>query len=190
MRNDPMKNVIVLTVNGERHEVAAEPHVTLLEVLREEIGLKGSKEACGTGECGTCTVLVDGRPMLACLVLAFDCEGQEITTVEGLSEDGRLNPLQQAFQDVGAIQCGFCTPGMLLSTTALLRERPDPTRWEIQKALEGNLCRCTGYNKIMDAVERAAADYRRAEPAHPAAAEDRADPACPAADTAGRGEGR
>jgi len=152
-----MKAIIQLRVNGERHELAAEPQQTLLEVLREELGLTGTKEACGTGECGSCTVLLDGRPVLSCLTLAWDCEEQEITTVEGLATEGRLSPVQQAFQDTGAIQCGFCTPGMLLSTTALLEGNPKPCREEIEKALEGNLCRCTGYNKIMDAVERASA---------------------------------
>lgn len=152
-----MKRIIRLKVNDETHELAASSNSTLLEVLREELGLTGTKEGCGTGECGSCTVLLEGRPVLSCLTLAWDCEDQAITTVEGLAVEGRLSPVQQAFQDVGAIQCGFCTPGMLLSTTALLAESPAPSRPEIQKALEGNLCRCTGYNKIVDAVERASA---------------------------------
>lgn len=145
-------------VNEEQHELAVEPQSTLLEVLRTQLGLTGTKESCGQGECGVCTVLLDGAPVLACLTLALDCEGRHVITIEGLAADGRITPVQQAFLDVGAIQCGFCTPGMVLSTTALLRETPHPTPAEIGKALEGNLCRCTGYNKIVDAVQRAAAE--------------------------------
>lgn len=153
-----MKSIVQLRVNGEPHELAVEPQATLLDVLRGQLGLRGAKEACSTGECGSCTVLLDGTPVLACLTLALDCADQEITTVEGLTVHGRLSPVQQAFHEAGAIQCGFCTPGMILTTTALLEENPHPTRPEIQKALEGNLCRCTGYNKIVDAVEGLAAD--------------------------------
>jgi aerobic carbon-monoxide dehydrogenase small subunit len=161
-----MKRVIRLQVNEETHEPAAAPNSTLLEVLRDELGLTGSKEGCATGECGSCTVLLEGRPVLACLTLAWDCEDQAITTIEGLAVEGRLSPVQQSFQDVGAIQCGFCTPGMILSTTALLAGSPTPGRPEIQKALEGNLCRCTGYNKIMDAVERASATMAERDDGH------------------------
>ncbi|MHB8766997.1 MAG: (2Fe-2S)-binding protein, partial [Deferrisomatales bacterium] len=132
------------------------PQATLLEVLREQLGFTGTKEGCGTGECGACTVLLDGAPILSCLTLAAECEGQAVVTVEGLAPEGRLTPVQEAFVEAGAVQCGFCTPGMVQSTTALLRQNPRPTLHEIQKALEGNLCRCTGYNKIVDAVQRAA----------------------------------
>lgn len=151
------RTIIQVHVNGEAHEVAVEPQATLLEVLREELGLTGTKEGCGTGECGSCTVLVDGSPILSCLTLAADCEGRAIQTVEGLTPEGKLTPLQEAFVDAGAVQCGFCTPGMVLSATALLRENPRPALPEIEKALEGNLCRCTGYNKIVDAIQRASA---------------------------------
>ena len=151
-----MKRLIGLLVNSEKWEVAVEPQATLLEVLRDQLGLTGTKEACGTGECGSCTVLIDGRPILSCLALAVDYQKQDIVTIEGLAEEGEMTPLQQAFLDCGAIQCGFCTPGMVLSTKALLAENPHPTQVEIQKALEGNLCRCTGYNKIIEAVSKAA----------------------------------
>ena len=151
-----MKQIIELTVNGEPYELAVEPQTTLLEALRDHIGLTGSKEACGTGECGSCTVLLEGRPILSCLTLAVDCRKQPVLTIEGLSEGVELTPVQQAFHDYGAIQCGFCTPGMVLSVTALLEENPKPSEEEIRKALEGHLCRCTGYNKIMEAVNIAA----------------------------------
>ena len=151
-----MKQIIELNVNGEPYELAVEPQTTLLETLREHLGLTGTKDACGTGECGTCTVLLEGRPILSCLTLAVDCQKQSILTIEGLSEGPELTPVQQAFHEYGAIQCGFCTPGMVLSVTALLEENPKPTEEEIAKALEGHLCRCTGYNKIMEAVNIAA----------------------------------
>lgn len=151
-----MRQLISLLVNGETYEIAVEPHNTLLEVLREELGLTGAKDACSTGECGSCTVLLDGKPVLACLILAVDCHRMGITTIEGISIGDRLSTVQQAFQDTGAVQCGFCTPGMVLSSTALLAENPRPTEEEIKKALEGNLCRCTGYNKILEAVKVAA----------------------------------
>lgn len=151
-----MKRIIELNVNGEPRELAVEPQATLLEVLREQMGLTGTKEACGTGECGSCTVLLAGKPVLSCLMLAYDCEGQEIVTIEGLAKGDRLTPVQQAFQDCGAIQCGFCTPGMVLSATVLLKENSNPSEEEIKKALEGHLCRCTGYNKIIEAVKTAA----------------------------------
>ena len=152
-----MKRLIELSINGETCELAVEPNATLAEVLRDQMGLTGTKESCGTGECGTCTVLIDGRPILSCLTLAVDCQNQAILTIEGLSAGEVLTPVQQAFQDCGAIQCGFCTPGMVLSTTALLEANPYPSTPQIQKALEGHLCRCTGYNKIVEAVEHAAA---------------------------------
>ena len=151
-----MKQMIELMINGESYEFAVDPHVTLAEALRDHLGLTGTKEACGTGECGSCTVLLQGQPILSCLALAVDCQNQHITTIEGLSTGEELTPVQQAFQDYGAIQCGFCTPGMVLSASALLEENSQPTEAEIQKALEGNLCRCTGYNKIIEAVTMAA----------------------------------
>ncbi len=152
-----MKRLIELSINGETCELAVEPNTTLAEVIRDQVGLTGTKVACGTGECGSCTVLIDGRPILSCLTLAVDCQKQDILTIEGLSEGEALTTVQQAFQDCGAIQCGFCTPGMVLSTTALLEANPHPSAPEIQKALEGHLCRCTGYNKILEAVQQAAA---------------------------------
>ena len=151
-----MKRLIELSVNGESHELAVEAYATLAEVLREQLVLTGTKEACGTGECGSCTVLINGKPVLSCLALAVDHQNQQIVTIEGLSKGEDLTPVQQAFQDCGAIQCGFCTPGMVLSTTALLEESPNPSEKEIRKALEGHLCRCTGYNKIIEAVNMAA----------------------------------
>jgi carbon-monoxide dehydrogenase small subunit len=150
-----MKRLIEIEVNQERYELAVEPRTTLLEVLRGQLNLTGTKEACGTGECGACTVLLEGRPVLACLALAVDCDGMRTTTVEGLAAGDRLHPVQQAFQDLGAIQCGFCTPGMVLSTAALLDRTPRPDARQVNKALEGHLCRCTGYNKILAAVEAA-----------------------------------
>jgi aerobic-type carbon monoxide dehydrogenase small subunit (CoxS/CutS family) len=157
---------IRLNVNGESREALIPAHHTLLEVLREELGLPGTKHGCELGECGTCTVLVDGEPILSCLALALECEGREITTVEGLAEAGSLHPLQEAFAELGAAQCGYCIPGILLVARALLEQKPSPTRAEIAEALGGNLCRCTGYLKIFEAIEQAAAGMRepRAEP--------------------------
>jgi len=151
-----MRVRIALTVNDEAREALAPVHKTLLEVLREDLGLTGTKHGCELGECGTCTVLVDGEPVLSCLMLPVEVEGRRITTVEGMAQGGRLHPLQQAFAELGAAQCGYCTPGILLTATALLAERPSPTRQEVKEALAGNLCRCTGYTKILDAVELAA----------------------------------
>ncbi|MGO9121587.1 MAG: (2Fe-2S)-binding protein [Desulfomonilaceae bacterium] len=154
-----MKELIRLTVNGELHEFAVQPQTTLLEALREQLELTGAKEGCGTGECGSCTVLLDDKPILSCLTLAVDCQDAEITTIEGLAQGENLTEVQQSFLETGAVQCGFCTPGMVLTITALLKETPNPTDSEIKKALEGNVCRCTGYNKIMHAI--AAAGERR-----------------------------
>ena len=151
---------IGLRVNGEEREALAPVHHTLLEVLREELGLTGTKHGCELGECGTCTVLVDGRPVLSCLALPVECEGREITTVEGLAKGGVLHPLQQAFAELGAAQCGYCTPGFLLVAEELLRGNPRPSRAQVAEALAGNLCRCTGYLKIFEAVELAAARMR------------------------------
>ncbi|MBI2369677.1 MAG: (2Fe-2S)-binding protein [Deltaproteobacteria bacterium] len=151
-----MPEFLTLRVNGEPVQVIAPVHKTLLEVLREDLGLTGTKHGCELGECGTCTVLVDGEPVLSCLVLPVECQGQEILTVEGLAASGRLHPLQQAFAELGAAQCGYCIPGILLTSKALLDASPQPTRDEIREALAGNLCRCTGYTKILEAVELAA----------------------------------
>jgi carbon-monoxide dehydrogenase small subunit len=151
---------ITLTVNGERAEVAFAPHKTLLEVLREDLNLTGTKHGCELGECGTCTVLLDGTPVLSCLVLGLACEGRRVKTVEGMAHAGRLHPLQETFADLGAAQCGYCTPAFLLAAEALLAANPKPTRDEIKDALAGNLCRCTGYIKIYEAVELAAARMR------------------------------
>jgi carbon-monoxide dehydrogenase small subunit len=155
-----------LRVNGEDQEVAFAPHKTLLEVLREDMGLTGTKHGCELGECGTCAVLVDGKPVLSCLALTLDMEGKEISTVEGMADGAKLHPLQDAFADLGAAQCGYCTPGFLLTAQALLEEKKKPTRDQIKEALAGNLCRCTGYIKIYEAVELAAARMRgeKAEP--------------------------
>lgn len=147
--------VIELTVNGEHHEVIVKPRNPLLEVLRDKIGLTGTKHGCEQGSCGVCTVLLNGKPVLACLTLAIDCDGAEIRTIEGVAQDGKLSAVQQAFLDQGAVQCGYCTPGMVMSATALLESNPKPTVPEIKKALEGNLCRCTGYNAIVAAVQQA-----------------------------------
>ncbi len=143
-----------LTVNGKTSRVAFPVHKTLLEVLREEMTLTGTKHGCELGECGTCTVLVDGKPVLSCLALAVECVGRKITTVEGMADGPLLHPLQEAFADLGAAQCGYCTPGFLLTAQALLNTNPQPTRQEIKEALSGNLCRCTGYLKIFEAVEQ------------------------------------
>lgn len=147
---------LTLDVNGEEQEVAFAPHKTLLEVLREDMNLMGTKHGCELGECGTCTVIIDGKPELSCLVLGLECEGRKITTVEGLAEGAKPHPLQTTFAELNAAQCGYCTPGMLCAAKALLDGKPNPTRPEIQEALSGNLCRCTGYIKIYEAVELAA----------------------------------
>ena len=146
-----------LQINGEPRIVSFPTHHSLLEVLREGLDLTGTKHGCELGECGACTVLVDGQPILSCLLLAADCQGRSIETVEGLQDDNRLHGLQAAFADLGAAQCGYCTPGILMTAKALIESSPDPTRDEVQEALSGNLCRCTGYLKILEAVEWAVA---------------------------------
>jgi carbon-monoxide dehydrogenase small subunit len=151
-----MKSILQLRVNGEDIEVLAPVHKTLLEVLREELHLTGTKHGCELGECGACTVLVDGQPVLSCLVLPVEVQGKDILTVEGMASGGVPHPLQDAFSELGAAQCGYCTPGILLTAMALLRAQPNPTRQQIREALAGNLCRCTGYIKILEAVELAA----------------------------------
>ena len=152
-----MKELIELKVNGDNYELAIDPHRTLVQVLREDIGLTGSKVGCDLGECGTCTVLINGKPVLACLLLAVDCQQMEIITIEGLRKGQEITVVQEAFLEEGAVQCGFCTPGMVLATTALLKENPRPSELQIKTALEGHLCRCTGYNSIIKAVQRASA---------------------------------
>jgi len=155
-----MKAQLTLTVNGEARDMVVPVHKSLLEVLREDLSLTGTKHGCELGECGTCTVLVDGVPVLSCLALPVELQGREIKTVEGMAENGRLHPLQQAFAELGAAQCGYCIPGILLTAEALLEDTPTPTRDEVREALAGNLCRCTGYTKILDAVELAALRMR------------------------------
>lgn len=150
------KLALTLTINGERHDVLTEPHRTLLDVLRVDLGLTGTKENCLEAECGVCTVLLDRRAVNSCIVLAAQCQGREVVTIEGLARDGALDPLQQAFIDHGAVQCGYCIPGMILSAKAFLEECPHSTEAEVREALAGNLCRCTGYQKIADAVLAAA----------------------------------
>lgn len=153
-----MKNEIVsININSRSYEVIITPNITLAELLRDQLDLTGTKSACGIGECGSCTVLVDGDPTLSCSTLAISVRDKDILTIEGLSKVDALHPLQEAFIETGAIQCGFCTPGMIMSAKALLDEHPDPTREEIKEGLAGNLCRCTGYVKIIDAVTSAAA---------------------------------
>ena len=154
------KVTIALSVNGEPAEVAFAPHKTLLEVVREDLRLTGTKHGCELGECGTCTVLLNGTPVLSCLVLGLACAGQAVRTVEGMAQGGKLHPLQETFADLGAAQCGYCTPAFLLTAEALLASNPQPTRDEIKDALAGNLCRCTGYIKIYEAVELAATRLR------------------------------
>ena len=146
------KQLLRLKVNGAEHELSIYPNMTLLSVLRDELGLTGAREGCQEGSCGACTVLVDGKAVRSCLLLAMDAEGKDIITIEGLAEDGQLHPMQQSFVDHGAIQCGFCSPGMILTAKALLDENPNPAEGEIRKAISGNLCRCTGYVNIIEAI--------------------------------------
>jgi carbon-monoxide dehydrogenase small subunit len=152
-----------LRVNGEDHSVSFAPYKTLLEVLREDLGLTGTKHGCELGECGACAVLIDGEPILSCLSLGLDAEGREITTVEGLAGDTELHPLQKAFADLGGSQCGYCTPGILVTAKALLDRVPSPTREQIKEAIAGNLCRCTGYLQIFESVEAAVLEIGQAK---------------------------
>ncbi len=146
---------IILNVNNKKYTLQVKPSATLLDVIREDLGLTGAKEGCGEGECGACTVIMDGMAVNACLMLAVEANGKHITTIEGLSDGDKLHPIQQAFVDIGGLQCGFCTPGMILSTKALLDKNRNPTDEEIRKGLEGNFCRCTGYTKIIQSVKAA-----------------------------------
>ena len=151
-----MDTVMVLHVNGRIHQIAAPADAFLVDVLRDRLGLTGTKYGCGMGECGACTVLLGGQAVYSCLTLAIETQGKDITTIEGLDHDGELDPLQRAFADLGGVQCGFCTPGMILAAKALLGGNPTPTEDEIRRGLSGNLCRCTGYVKIVEAVQAAA----------------------------------
>ena len=160
-RRGPRKVVLPFLVNGETQDVAFAPHKTLLEVLREDMGLTGTKHGCELGECGACAVLLDGQPVLSCLTLGIACDGRSIGTVEGLARGAELHPLQDAFADFGASQCGYCTSGMLLTASKLLERNPSPTRDQIREATAGNLCRCTGYNQIVEAIEDAAKQLRK-----------------------------
>jgi len=160
----PNRVHLKLRVNGEELPVSFAPYKTLLEVLREDLNLTGTKHGCELGECGACAVLVDGEPLLSCLELAVDCEGRDIQTVEGLAHGGELHPLQAAFADVGGSQCGYCTSGMLMTAKALLDKEPAPSRERIKEAIAGNLCRCTGYQQIWESIEEAARRMREAKP--------------------------
>jgi aerobic carbon-monoxide dehydrogenase small subunit len=153
--------MIRFTLNGKEREIDTSPDRRVVDLLREDLGLTGTKEACGSGECGACTILVDGESRLSCLMLAVQLEGREVLTIEGLSSEEGLHPIQAAFVEHGAVQCGFCTPGMILAALHLLRDHPNPTRRDIREGLSGNLCRCTGYQKIIDAVERASQNRGR-----------------------------
>jgi aerobic carbon-monoxide dehydrogenase small subunit len=158
------KRIVTCTINGQEQSFLCQPRQTLLEVLRDVLDMTGTKEGCSNGNCGACTVLLDGEPVVSCLVLAVECEGRSLETVEGLADHGRLTPLQNAFLEGAALQCGICTPGFLMSAKALLRENPHPTEEQIRFYLSGNLCRCTGYDKIVRAVQDAA-DWKIAESA-------------------------
>jgi aerobic-type carbon monoxide dehydrogenase small subunit (CoxS/CutS family) len=150
-----MKKTITLNVNGRDYDLVIPVNRTLTQVLRENLKLTGTKHGCSVGDCGSCTVLMDGEPVNSCLVLAVEAEGRQIQTIEGLAEDGKLHPVQQAFVEKGGIQCGFCSPGMILTAKSLLDKNPSPTESEIREAISGNLCRCTGYQKIVEAIESA-----------------------------------
>jgi carbon-monoxide dehydrogenase small subunit len=152
---DTEKSTITLTVNGEDYEISVKPNVSLLDVLRDELDFTGTKRGCDTGDCGACTVIMDGKAVNACLVLAMRADGCKIVTIEGMASGNKLDPIQEAFLEKGAVQCGFCTPGMALSTKALLDENPNPTKEEIKAGIAGNLCRCTGYTKIIEAIQTA-----------------------------------
>lgn len=149
-------NLLKLTVNGKQYELSVKPWITLLDLLRDELGLTGTKEGCSIGECGACTVIMDGKTVNSCLVLAHEADGKEIITIEGLAKNGKLHPLQEAFIDHGGIQCGFCTSGMIMSAKSLLDENPNPTDDEIKRGIEGNFCRCTGYSKILKSIKAVA----------------------------------
>jgi carbon-monoxide dehydrogenase small subunit len=151
-----VKRLIALTVNGERYEVAVEPRQSLLQVLREELHLTGTKEGCSEGECGACTVFLDGQTVDSCLIFGVEANGRDVVTIEGLAQGDQLHPIQKAFAEYGGVQCGFCTPGMILASKALLEQHPDPTEAEIRSGIAGNLCRCTGYVKIVEAIKAAA----------------------------------
>lgn len=156
-----MKHLIDIKVNGETYEIAVDPRETLLDAIRDDIGLTGTKKGCDMGQCGTCTVIFDGKAVNSCLVLAVEAKGKDILTIEGLAKGTKLHPIQEAFINHGAIQCGFCTPGMIMSAKALLDENPNPTEEEVKKAVAGNLCRCTGYIKILEAIQAVAHKGRR-----------------------------
>ncbi|KLU61229.1 4-hydroxybenzoyl-CoA reductase subunit gamma [Peptococcaceae bacterium CEB3] len=151
-----MKRLITLNINGQDFDLAVSPRDLLVDVIRRKVGLTGTKKGCGQGDCGACTVLVDGRPVLSCLTLAVAAQGKKIQTIEGFSEGEKLHPIQASFVEHGAVQCGFCTPGMILSAKALLDRSPDPSEEEIKRGIAGNLCRCTGYKKIVESIEAAA----------------------------------
>lgn len=151
-----MKHNIRLTVNGESYTVAVEPRESLLDVLRDKLSLTGAKKGCNRGDCGACTIIMDGKTVNSCLVLAVEADGRELLTIEGLANNGQLHPIQEAFIQYGAVQCGYCTPGMIMSAKALLDENPNPTEEEVRQAIGGNLCRCTGYMKIVEAIKQAA----------------------------------
>jgi carbon-monoxide dehydrogenase small subunit len=157
-----VKQLLALTVNGSHHEVAIDAHRTLLDLLREDLGLTGTKQGCGEGDCGACVVLLDGTPVNSCLVLAAEAEGRQVTTIEAVASGTSLHPVQQAFLEAGAVQCGYCTPGMVLVATSLLERNPSPTATEVRVAISGNLCRCTGYQKIVEAILVAAERLRTA----------------------------
>ena len=153
-----MKRVLSFTVNGDPVEVVVKDNMTLLDLLRDKLGLTGTKKGCEQGECGACTVLLDGKPVNSCCTLAVECEGREVVTIEGIAQGGKLHPIQKQFIEKWAMQCGYCTPGMIMSAKALLDVNPHPTELEIREAIEGNLCRCTGYAKIVEAIQAAAAE--------------------------------
>jgi carbon-monoxide dehydrogenase small subunit len=154
------KHLIKTRINGDDYELLVEPRKTLLAMLRDHLQMTGTKEGCSTGDCGACTVIMDGKPVTSCLVLAVEADGREITTIEGIATDAGLHPVQKAMIEKGGIQCGFCTPGMIVSAVNLLKENPNPKERDIRRALAGNLCRCTGYTKIVEAVQEAAAELR------------------------------
>jgi carbon-monoxide dehydrogenase small subunit len=154
---------VKLTVNGTLYELSVKPWETLVDVLRDDLGLTGTKEGCGLGECGACTVIMDGKAVNSCLVLAAEADGKQITTIEGLADDDRLHPIQEAFVEHGGLQCGFCTPGMIMSAKALLDENPNPSEEDIRRGIAGNFCRCTGYTKIIESIKAAAKNMQGAK---------------------------